>query len=365
MRIFFRVDSSTQMGTGHLMRCLTLAHELKGAGVEISFICRDLPGNLCSLIAKKNYELFLLPKIEDLRGLDRKENIYSAWLGADWQLDAKQSIQILRKEKQGVDWLVVDHYALDVKWEKEMRSYVKKIMVIDDLADRFHDCDLLLDQNLCQNMNVRYQNLVPQQCQLFLGPQYALLRSEFTQMKKKLRKRDGFIKRILIFFGGSDLTNETTKALKAVLRLRKDNIQIDVVVGKSNPYKEQIKNFCSDHSNINYYCQISNMAQLMNDADLAIGAGGSTTWERCYLGLPAIILVIAENQLEITAAVAKTGAIHNLGWCTQVRVEDITRALQKMIDNPSLVKEISNVSLKIMGNKLANIISHRLKNMVE
>ena len=191
----------------------------------------------------------------------------------DWQEDATETSAILAQGDGSIDWLIMDHYALDRLWETEMRPDVRKIMVIDDLADRRHDCDLLLDQNLFKNSHSRHDGLVPIPCQKLLGPRYALLRREFRAARKTLRVRDGRIKRILIFFGGGDPTNETAKALKALAQLNRPEVAVDVVVGGGNPYNKQIQTLVGALPKATYHCQIMNMAELMAAADIAIGGG--------------------------------------------------------------------------------------------
>ncbi|MBO8158623.1 UDP-2,4-diacetamido-2,4,6-trideoxy-beta-L-altropyranose hydrolase [Thermosyntropha sp.] len=334
-KIIFRTDSAFIIGSGHLMRCLTLADELKQNGAEIKFISRDLPENLTEIAEKKGYKVYKLPY------KNKKEIIiddYSTWLGTDFREDAEETIKIL--EQESPDWIIIDHYAIDIKWEQIVRPYVKKIMVIDDLANRQHDCDLLLDQNLVENMENRYNKLVPAHCKKLLGPSYALLRPEFREARKKLKKRDGTVRRILIFFGGSDPTNETEKALRAVLMLNRPDITVDVVVGKANPHKEKIKKLCAIHSNVNYYCQVNNMAELMAEADLAIGAGGATTWERCYMGLPSVVIDIAENQKIVTDYLSKSGFIIYLGISEEVDIYRIHEEIAKIIENTDILLSI-------------------------
>lgn len=345
---FFRVDSSIQMGTGHLMRCLTLADALRKKESNVSFICRELPGNLCDLIEKKGFKVYRLPYTTVKYNNKNQSSGYAQWLGVSWEEDAEQTNAILAKEETVVDWLIIDHYALDKQWESLTRPFVGKIMVIDDLADRPHDCDLLLDQNLYEDIETRYEGIVPNNCQLLLGPRYALLRQEFVEARKNLRERDGNVKNILIFFGGTDPTNETWKALEAVQLLNRPDIAIDVVVGAANSSKDSIKEICSTMSNAHYHCQVDNMAQLVVNADLAIGGGGTTTWERCLLALPTIVLVIAENQMETTKAVAKAGAIYNLGWSRLVSTEKIMVAIKKAIENKYQMKEMGKKALSLM-----------------
>lgn len=347
MKIFIRTDSSIDIGSGHLMRCLTLADKLTEKGAEVSFICRTLPGNLCEHVEKKGYKVHRLPQIDPQNDLSGQTTAHADWLGVDWETDALQTIEILT-EKQA-DWLIVDHYAIDYRWEGELRPYSKRIMVIDDLADRKHDCDLLLDQNLYEDIEIRYNGLVPEDSVKLLGPKYALLRREFVEARKSLKMRDGTVKRILIFFGGSDPSNETTKALEAVDMLNRPDIAVDVIVGSSNPHKEKIKKRCSDLSNAYYHCQVDNMAELMARADLAIGAGGSTTWERCFLSVPSITVVIAENQSETTTSVARRGAILNLGWREDVTSERLAKIIEETLASPHSLKKMSERAIKLVG----------------
>ncbi|MCD5407097.1 MAG: UDP-2,4-diacetamido-2,4,6-trideoxy-beta-L-altropyranose hydrolase [Desulfotomaculum sp.] len=365
MNIIIRTDSSTPIGTGHLMRCLTLADELCQKSTQISFICRELPENLCDLVEEKGYPVHRLPYAKEQLKHAEQHTAHSHWLGVDWQTDVKQTKAVIIKEAQNIDWLIVDHYALDKQWEVQMRPHVKHIMVIDDLADRMHDCDLLLDQNLHLNMAERYQGLLPSHCRHLLGPRYALLRPEFTEVRKKLRKRDGKVKRILVFFGGCDPTNETTKAIQAIRLLGRPDIAIDVVVGSTNPHQEQVKKLCSETPSITFYCQVHNMAELMAAADLAIGAGGSTTWERCCLGLPAITLVTAQNQLETTTAVAEAGAIINLCWHSGVDVKKLHNAIEYAVKNPAMLESMSEKAMQVTGGKFVEHKNALLRNIIE
>ncbi len=190
MRVVFRADASIQIGTGHVMRCLTLADALRERGVETLFICRDLAGFSAEMFVSRGHDIRMLAAPQGVRQATPNEPVHAKWLEVSWEEDAKETGEILESVGE-VDWLVVDHYALDFKWESLLYSNVSKIMVIDDLADRRHECDLLLDQNLYDNMNVRYQERTPAACKHILGPQFALLRSEFAVEKKNYRKERG------------------------------------------------------------------------------------------------------------------------------------------------------------------------------
>jgi UDP-2,4-diacetamido-2,4,6-trideoxy-beta-L-altropyranose hydrolase len=290
VKIAFRTDASTRIGSGHVMRCLTLADALRNGGAEVCFIGRELHGNMFSVIEDLGFSVMRLTG-KDVHGPDDG----SPWTEDDKRKDAVSTGNILRKHGTVFDGLVVDHYGTDEGWEKIVRDCTGKIMVIDDLANRPHDCDLLLDQNYYHSSGQRYHGLVPPCCTLLAGPQYALLRREFSEIRTRPVK-NGVVKRILIFFGGVDLTNETMKAMDAVNRLNIEGLRVDVVVGQSNPHRATIENLCQSWAGFHYYCQINFMSELMRNADLSIGAGGSTTLERICLGLPSLVISVAENQ---------------------------------------------------------------------
>ncbi len=345
MKTVIRADSSTTIGTGHLMRCLTLADYLRNQGTDVEFIARELPGNICDYIEERKYRLHRLPFDEDLLQ-DKYESEYTRWLVVSQAVDADQTLSVLLEKIGVVDWLVVDHYGLDYRWQRKLRSYVNRIMVIDDLANRRHDCDLLLDQNLHDNPDSRYDGLVSNYCMKLLGPRFALLRPEFIQARENMPKRNGIVNRILVFFGGSDISNETAKALKAIKSIDLSQIAIDVVIGSSNPHKSNIEAISRGMQNVTLYHQALNMAQLMVKADLAIGGGGTTTWERCYLGLPAIIVAIAENQIEIGRMSERAGVASYLGISKNVSDEDISKEIIKLMEHPDELREMGKRGVK-------------------
>lgn len=324
----FRVDSSEIIGSGHLMRCLTLAERMREDGWEVHFICRDLPGNLAALVESQGFFLHLLPRHRRDASLEG----YAAWLTVSQEVDAEETSEVLQG-LPAVGRLVTDSYALDRKWERRLRPLTREIFVIDDLANRPHDCDILLDQNFYRDMEKRYIGLVPPTCRLLLGPRHALLRWEFYEARKTLRRRDGKLRRILVFYGGSDQTCETEKAAAALLQLALPGVEADVVVGGGNARQEHIRSLCEEHEFLHYHLQVSNMAELMASADLALGAGGTTTWERCFLGLPTIVTAIAENQFEICRDCAEAGLIYYLGKWDEVTQEDIAAGI-KMFSAP-------------------------------
>jgi UDP-2,4-diacetamido-2,4,6-trideoxy-beta-L-altropyranose hydrolase len=355
-KIFFRVDASYEIGTGHVMRCLTLANLFTKIGIDTMFICRDLPGNLNHLIVDRGYKLCILPYPTTIQQSKQFHNPYEAWLEVDWKIDLLQTVNMIKSDPSS-SCLIIDHYSIDSKWENLFHRLTgKKIIVIDDLANRSHFCQIILDQNI-SNRNDRYDDLVPKSCVKFLGLPYVILREDFLNEKINLRKRNGMISRILVFFGGSDPTNETFKTIQVLKNPMYSEIHIDIVVGDSNKNKEMIKSLCNEVPNFYYHCQINNMAELMVLADLSIGAGGTTTWERCYLGLPTLTIVTADNQIEIINLVNDKGAICNLGESSKVTQEKIEQKLNLFIKHPLKVKMISQRALDLMDeNKLNRFI---------
>lgn len=305
MNIAFRVDASIQIGTGHFMRCLTLADVLKQHGAQIRFVSRHLPDHLRDMLNAKGHEFARLNSSPGGEAAD--DSSYAHWLGVSQMQDAADTSKAL--SDQTWDWLIVDHYALDARWETALRNVAKRILVIDDIADRQHDCDLLLDQNYYADMDTRYTGKVPAHCQLLLGPHHALLRDEFRKLHEQVEPRAGPVKRVLVFFGGVDTDNYTGRAIEALASLGSHDLHVDVVIGAQHPYRTQIETACAENGFI-CHVQTDQMAELMADADLAIGAGGSATWERCCLGVPTLTVCVADNQRKQITDAASEGMLY-------------------------------------------------------
>ena len=354
MKAVFRADASSKIGSGHVMRCLTLAGVLRASGYAIHFICREFDGHMAATIAAQDFQVHLLPGTGAVSYPVHGRPVHAEWLGVAWQEDAAQSADVLERIGSEISWLVVDHYAIDAEWESLLGPMIERIMVIDDLADRRHDCDLLLDQNLYHDSGKRYAGMVNSDCELLLGPQYALLREEFCIQRRHLRKRDGSVKDILVFLGGADPENATGMALDAIADLDRPDIHVDVVIGSSSPNRKILELQCANMENVTCYCQITNMAELMNNADLAIGGGGSSTWERCAMALPALVVSLADNQQPIAETAASTGAITYLGRSKDVTADDIRLALLELCNHPEklLIQGLNSARLVDgLGNK--------------
>lgn len=305
MQIAFRTDASLDAGTGHVMRCLTLAEALRAQGASCRFISREHRGHVMGVIRERGFDVRALPAA----ALAQSATSHADWLSTDWNTDAQQTAAALGDGE--IDWLVVDHYALDAQWERTLRRSCRHVAVIDDLADRAHDCDLLLDQNLGRAAT-DYANLVPAGCQVLAGAEYALLRSEFAALRDHslARRQGGQLKHILIAMGGVDKDNVTACILDALAVCPLDtDARITVVLGPSAPWLEQIKSQVAGMPRpTQVEVNVSNMAELMAESDVAIGAAGTTAWERCCLGLPSLVMVLAANQQPGASALAAANA---------------------------------------------------------
>lgn len=362
MDVVIRVDASLAIGSGHLMRCLTLANALRARGSNVTFICREHQGHLCKHVEANGFRLCRLPAPNRTPSPGSED--YAAWRGVSQEMDAEQTLAC-RHGNPPANWLVVDHYGLDAVWERRVRELSINTLVIDDIANRPHDCHLLLDQNLSLVPHERYRSWVPAGCRLLLGPRYALLRDEFSAAARQLRTRSGHVKRILIFFGGTDLTGETLKSCRAVARVVSKSVIVDVVVGATNPYREEIEQLCRLDDRFRYHRQISNMAELIRDADLGVGAGGISSWERTFLELPTLTIAIAENQVGGSEALAQRGAIRYLGTQSTVTEGQIGRALKELLGDPEVLVIMAQRCREIHGSDRVSGVQQIIRAMDE
>ncbi len=339
--IAVRVDASVHIGIGHVMRCLTLADMLsQSLSCNIIFICADyLPAEVANIIRLRSYTLHLIPQITNYN--------------EEWNYDAEQTLQYICSLP--VDWLIVDHYQLDERWEKKLKSHVNYILVIDDLANRLHDCDVLLDQNLHAQMTTRYMNKVPSHCRTFLGPAYILLRSEFREYREQ-RKLIERCDEILINFGGSDPTHETEKLLRLLLQmpLLTQRLRFHIVAGPANTRREYIKQLCYQLPDAMYYDQ-ADMAGLSLHTDLAIGAGGISMWERCFMGVPSAVIIVADNQIESVHEAEKLNLIWNLGKSSDINEQSLMDWLNDTVRDIELLRNKQTHCMNFLSYHSDNI----------
>lgn len=317
-RVLFRVDASLQIGSGHVQRCLTLAHALRQRGWECHFLSRLHPDNMLSIVEQQGFTTWSLPcsgmEAKAVRDQSINAPQHAAWLGASQEEDARQTISIVEQIRP--DWLVVDHYALDATWEQQLQALAPRILVIDDLADRQHSCRVLLDQNLGRKAQ-DYAGKVPAEALVLAGPTYALLRPEFRSLRERslARRPNNKLRSIFISMGGVDQANTTGRILTTLRQCPLDvETRITIVMGSRAPELTSVQEAASQLPWPTVVkVDASNMAELMTEADLAIGAAGGSAWERCCLGLPSLLVVLAENQRPGAMALAHAGASRLIG----------------------------------------------------
>jgi UDP-2,4-diacetamido-2,4,6-trideoxy-beta-L-altropyranose hydrolase len=349
--IVFRVDASWQIGNGHVMRCLTLADALRERDVQSLFICRPHLGNLFGEITHRGYAVLALPFLDTVDVQNKENTEYENWLGTSWFDDSQDTRQTLRNYlgNLSVDLLIVDHYSLDARWEQSMRPQSKRIMVIDDLADRRHFCELLLDQNLGRKVK-DYDDLLDSSTIRLIGPNFALLRPQFAALRRfSLDRRGGrpLLRRLLISMGGVDKDNATELLL---ISLKERNLPADLVItvimGAHAPWTSQVKSQATKMPwNTEVLIGIDNMHQIMSESDLAIGAAGGTAWERCCLGVPSLLLALSNNQLSGAFALQNAGAAIVFD-----SVNELVTSLEQSIELKSIDK-----MLKEVGSAAANV----------
>lgn len=352
LNIAIRVDASVYIGLGHLVRCRNLAAALSTHGAAVRFICRAHPGHQ---IANLEAAAFAVGKLSPPSTAIIADDDYAGWLGVTQAQDAAETLAALGDERP--DWLIVDHYGLDAEWEQALRPHVGHILVIDDLANRRHDCDLLLDQNYVRHGSARYRDLLPTSARRLLGPRHALLHPAYREWRQSQRPRVGEVRHLLLFFGGSDPWNLTGLALEALTTPALAHLTADVVIGATNPHCERIRAQAAARPGTQVHGLRPHLADLMAAADLAVGAGGTTTWERCCLGLPSQVISFAENQRPACEALAADGFIQYLGHYDQMTVATLRDAVLGLVMNPDRLVTLSNACANLVdGHGSARVI---------
>lgn len=334
-RLLLRTDASSFIGAGHVMRCLTLADALSEQGVICHFICAAEEGHLQELIRLLGYQVFSVEPVQD---------------------EIQHARQCLAQLFHNYDLLIVDHYQLSASFEHLMRPMCEQVMVIDDLANRPHDCDILLDQNLLLDVDERYLGLVSKECECLLGPEFCLLRPEFIQTPKANTSKN---QRLMVSLGGSDPANHSRKVLQAI-ELLNWQVPVDLVLGGKSPWNQQLQQEFGHLSQIQWHIQCDTMAQLMSHAKLAIGTGGSSHWERCMLGLPALVMTVADNQIPTTELLAQLGVCNYLGKAEQISVEQLAHNLLHAWQDDDKLTLMADTAYSLIGADGCNKVVERI-----
>lgn len=333
MRFAFRVDASLRIGNGHMMRCIALAQTLRAHGAQCEFICRVHPGDLIEMARTRGFVVHPLTAVPP-------DTHTGGGLGCDWPQDAAHTQAALGGAER-FDWLIVDHYGIDHGWESVLHAQGLRLMAIDDLADRRHACDLLLDQNLGRSA-ADYAGLVPDTCTILAGPTFALLDPTFAERRPRslARRSAGDLTQLLVSMGGVDAANATGRVLSALAGNACASCwHVNVVMGPHAPMLGAVRRQAQRmpiptalHVGIGF----ADMADLMAASDLAIGGAGGTAWERCCLGLPTLLVVLAENQRAGAQALEHAAAATLIGDVDDIAAR-LPAALTAMMQPAALV----------------------------
>lgn len=348
IQIAFRVDASLAIGAGHVMRCLTLADTLRTQGAICRFISRAHAGHLNAYIGQRGFEVISLPAGITLVQDDRTETSYDQWLGVSWQEDAALTVAALGLS--GVqDWLVVDHYALDWQWEGATRQCARQVLVIDDLVNRKHTADILLDQTYGR-LPSAYSMLTNTGCEVRCGVEHVLIRPEFLTWRTRSIQRRGTasLRHIVISLGGIDKDNVSKDILVALHGAGLlGELQVSVILGTTSPWIDMLTQFAHTLSpNVTVLAGVSNMAEILTGCDLVIGAAGSSAWERCCLGVPSLLLTLAENQREIAKQLVQAKAV----WAIddgKALGDQVVNAVTALRQNPEELRAMAEQAFRI------------------
>ena len=313
MKAIFRVDASSTIGTGHVFRCLNFAKFLRKKGWKVSFLCKEFSGHLINFIIKNDF------KVYSYSCKNQNDNIINI------KDDINFTIEQIDRIKP--EWLILDHYLLGYEWEICVKQYIDKILVIDDFKKRQHYCDILVDQNYTHGKSERKPNSFPNFCNFLYGSKYAILHERFSELKKVASVRKGDVKKILVFFSGADKNFLTEKTLRVLSKKEFLDYELSVVVGEKYPNKNLLLKFLANNENSSLHYGLPNLADLIHKCDFAIGSGGTTVLERLCLGLPSILIQLADNQEKVIGELVKSNLALFIGKVENINEKIIQKNL--------------------------------------
>jgi UDP-2,4-diacetamido-2,4,6-trideoxy-beta-L-altropyranose hydrolase len=314
--LIIRADASSAIGLGHVMRCLALAQAWRDVGGTAVFAMRRGSATMIERLAVEQMEV--TPISADAGTMD------------DALETAEEAARI------SASWIVVDGYLFGAEYQERLKESGARLCCIDDLGGHDHYwADVVLNQNL-HATEALYQNREPY-TRLLLGSRYALLRREFVEWRVWDREIPPIARRLLVTLGGGDLENVTLKALEALDLLGLCNLETMVVVGNANPHSPALAVAASKCRHpITMHSDVTNMAEAMAWADLALSGAGSTCWELAFMGLPSVMIPVAANQVPVSEGLEREGIGVNLGWHSGVSPERIAAAIQSLASSAEL-----------------------------
>ncbi len=344
----FRADASPSVGFGHMARCLALAGALKSRGAKTLFLCRSSGAFPANAIRAEGHAFVSIARLPD-----KAEPVEGVWKRRRQEADAAACISALRTiEAAKADWLVVDHYKLDSIWHCAVKEGAAKRMVIDDLADRKLDADLVLDQTL-PPISARYRRVLksPSTTTLLLGPSYALLRPEFLRERRRPSRLGARRRRILICFGGSDFHNATQDVFAELSGLQIPRVQLIAAITGRHPAKEALRKASASDRRFRLVIDPPRIARLMRHCDLSVGGGGVMTWERLCVGLPSIVIALEKNQEMLARFLSRRGFITYLGQLNAIKKGAVLAAVEDALRSPGALRRRRTMGMALVDGR--------------
>lgn len=354
MKVAIRVDASQAIGTGHVRRCLSLAHALREAGSELRFVTRDLGVDSASLIKSAGFETVVLATPDG--HFEYSSVPHAAWAQVDAERDVADSISAL--VGWAPDWVLVDHYAFDAKWHTAIRAGLgSRIAVIDDLADRAIDADLLVDHNYMADSRAKYANRLSEGTVLLGGPRFALLGPAFAKAPR--HELCDVVKSVGIFLGGVDIGNVTATVIAAIDRSG-FNGPIEIVSTNSNPHLENLRELVANRPGTTLITDLPDLTEFFARHGIQVGAGGGATWERFCIGAPTLLLMVAENQHVVVSELSRDGLVVTPRPLDTLEVERIAEVFGEMLTDTHGRAEISKRTRALVDGLGARRVALRL-----
>ena len=326
--LFVRADASERIGTGHVMRCLALAQEFQRTAGRVLFVQAETTSAIERRLRAEGFEI---------ASLDAKPGSPE---------DARVAVRLARE--RDANWIVADGYHFGAEYQRHLKGNDLGLLLIDDYGHAEHYwADYVLNQNLSADP-IRYKNREPY-TRLLLGTKYVLLRQEFERWRNWEREIPTVARKVLVTLGGADPDNATSKIVEALLRIRDEQLECVVVIGGSNPHLEKLKAAIRHlPSAIRLVVDATDMPGLMAWADVAIAAGGTTSWELAFMGLPSIVIVLAGNQAEIAASLERESVSVNLGASKNNTTDRIANALHSLLNDLDRRQRMSRNGCKLV-----------------
>lgn len=358
MDVAFRVDASTCIGFGHLKRCLSLAAALRSVGARSCFVLRHHDIDAAAVARAAGIDVIELTGVTGAPLASAAgDPPHAAWAGVDWAADADDTAAALLGKP--VDWIVVDHYAFDARWHRRVGAGLGvRVAVIDDLADRPIAADLLIDHNFAADHRLKYGALCPASTVLLGGPRFALLGPEYADGPR--HEPGPVVRSIGIFMGGADAGNFSAIALRACREIAGFTGPVEIATTSANPAREQLRALVAADPAITLTVDLPHLAEFFARHDLQIGAGGGATWERCCVGVPSLVLVVADNQRAVVPALAHLGALVTVDGAVPPNAAGIATALRPLLDEPARRAALSQAARCLVDGLGAHRVAEHL-----